>query len=296
MVRTADGDSVGAWDDTVTVLQMAALMSDEPSVIATMVRISITSSCIVRMPDISVAGLPSEAQFEVLDALLLKAQEIDFVKVIDRQRLLIDEPAFSRRRVHEPVFRHRRDVPELPDSIAQPGRFLLDRFWIKPLRQADHAAYLRSMLELVELLQQPVAQGDEGRFDEVRDRIPAFAIMARACMPSASTIVQPVYSRAQCRVARGGLAVLMHHQVTGEYPEDLPLAGEQRLDPFNGEPLRYRLLDGGFMVYSVGPDLLDNDGTSFDRSSRTGDWVWKYPREPSPDPSSSPRTPNETDR
>jgi hypothetical protein len=88
----------------------------------------------------------------------------------------------------------------------------------------------------------------------------------------------------------------MHHQVAGKYPEDLPLAGEQRLDPFNGEPLRYRLHDGGFLVYSVGPDLVDNDGTPFDRSSRTGDWAYKYPPDPSPDPSSSQRGPIDTDR
>jgi len=31
-------------------------------------------------------------------------------------------------------------------------------------------------------------------------------------------------------------------------------------DPFDGQPLRYRQLDTGYVVYSIDDDLEDNDG------------------------------------
>jgi hypothetical protein len=33
------------------------------------------------------------------------------------------------------------------------------------------------------------------------------------------------------------------------------------LDPFDGQPLRYRRRNAGYVVYSVGNDLTDNQGT-----------------------------------
>lgn len=41
------------------------------------------------------------------------------------------------------------------------------------------------------------------------------------------------------------------------------------LDPFDGEPLRFKKLDEGFAVYSVGKDRTDDDG--LERARRTGD-------------------------
>ena len=41
------------------------------------------------------------------------------------------------------------------------------------------------------------------------------------------------------------------------------------LDPYDGKPLRYRLRADGAVVYSVGPDLID-DGGKFVRIGRLG--------------------------
>ena len=56
------------------------------------------------------------------------------------------------------------------------------------------------------------------------------------------------------------------------YPSDLPqvvtdyidsvkgLLKEVPIDPFSDKPLVYRKTDDGFILYSVGFDLIDNDG------------------------------------
>ena len=33
-------------------------------------------------------------------------------------------------------------------------------------------------------------------------------------------------------------------------------------DPFDGQPLRYKLLEKGYVIYSIGPDLKDDGGLS----------------------------------
>jgi hypothetical protein len=42
-------------------------------------------------------------------------------------------------------------------------------------------------------------------------------------------------------------------------------------DPFDGKPLRMKKAEGKLVVYSIGPDAIDNGGAPFDRQNRTGD-------------------------
>ncbi|MFZ4397081.1 MAG: hypothetical protein ACOYOU_15815 [Kiritimatiellia bacterium] len=46
-------------------------------------------------------------------------------------------------------------------------------------------------------------------------------------------------------------------------------------DPFTGKPLSYRPIDRGFTIYSVGVNLVDDDGTK-GKDSKSGDEVWRY--------------------
>ena len=83
-------------------------------------------------------------------------------------------------------------------------------------------------------------------------------------------------ARAAC--ARMALAVEQYRLSTGRLPETLDqlvptLVSRVPLDPFDGLPLRFRPLDTGYVVYSVGQDLMDNQGearkTGSDRKHQT---------------------------
>jgi len=52
-------------------------------------------------------------------------------------------------------------------------------------------------------------------------------------------------------------------------------------DPFDGEPLRYRQFAGGYKVYSIGRDLVD-DGGATPAEERPPDWVFRVGVEPDP--------------
>lgn len=72
-----------------------------------------------------------------------------------------------------------------------------------------------------------------------------------------------VFSRAQVarqRVALAAITLLLERQKTGSFPTTLPNMGQNSIDLFTGKPLIYRLKGKGFVLYSVGPNMLDDGG------------------------------------
>ncbi|NJL71098.1 MAG: hypothetical protein HC888_05500 [Candidatus Competibacteraceae bacterium] len=71
--------------------------------------------------------------------------------------------------------------------------------------------------------------------------------------------------QAQLRSARVALAVSQYEQAHDELPESLDVLAPDfldivPLDPFDEQPLRYRREGKGFIVYSVGDNLVDDGG------------------------------------
>jgi hypothetical protein len=79
-------------------------------------------------------------------------------------------------------------------------------------------------------------------------------------MMPASTVI--MLKQAKCvalmRVARAALAIERYRLATGQLPDKL--TDSAPLDPFDGQPLRYRKLAKGYVVYSVGEDGKDDGG------------------------------------
>jgi len=109
-------------------------------------------------------------------------------------------------------------------------------------------------LAIAKGIAQAVEQGQRGGF------------FTRMFAPALGRVLE-VESRAQAHrlAAYCALAVEQYRLATGHLPESLDKLVPQYLDavpvdPFDGQPLRYRLLDKGFVVYSIGEDLSDDGG------------------------------------
>ena len=48
-------------------------------------------------------------------------------------------------------------------------------------------------------------------------------------------------------------------------------------DPFDGQPLKMKRIGQGAVVYSIGPDMVDNGGVPFDWQKQTGDIIFTAP-------------------
>ncbi len=78
-------------------------------------------------------------------------------------------------------------------------------------------------------------------------------------------------------------AIRLHKLRTGQYPANLEVLnlGDLIIDPFSGKPLRYRIEPKkGFLLYSIGPDKVDDGGTTVyrDTSLGSGDIVFLFSR------------------
>jgi hypothetical protein len=72
-------------------------------------------------------------------------------------------------------------------------------------------------------------------------------------------------SAALLRCGIAGLAVERYRLANGRWPDALEQAvpkflASVPLDPYDGKPLRFRRLEDGVVVYSVGPDGQDDGG------------------------------------
>jgi hypothetical protein len=114
----------------------------------------------------------------------------------------------------------------------------------------------------------------------VRTRLKGGALLAELQF-SARRMVQ-LADRASVRgdLARVGLALAAHKADSGDWPESLDALSPEYLravpaDRFAGRPLVYRRHDGGYLLYSVGPNLEDDGGD--DEGSGADDMAVRVP-------------------
>jgi hypothetical protein len=129
----------------------------------------------------------------------------------------------------------------------------------KPRFVTDHAAYLDLMKKQVDLLRGPYRNKKE--FDQFLETS-NWNLLAHMLAGRSYGIYVYRGQVADLRLTRAGLALLQYRRTHDAFPETLEALGlGELLDPFTNQPLHYRPEGEGFVVYSVGEDGKDNDGT-----------------------------------
>ena len=92
-----------------------------------------------------------------------------------------------------------------------------------------------------------------------------------------------VAHRARLRTAQTALAIERHRLSNqGKLPASLSALVPKYLsavpvDPFDGRPIRFKTKADGYVVYSIGPDLADNDGNPLPSGSRANETPHDFP-------------------
>jgi hypothetical protein len=114
----------------------------------------------------------------------------------------------------------------------------------------------------------------ERRLNAEVERLPRDIIHLKLLLPALDRVSEAERRRhAFVRCMAVALAVERYRREHGDWPKSLAqltpeLIQEVPADPFDGRPLRYRQVEDGVVVYSVGPDGRDNGGR-FDREQPT---------------------------
>jgi hypothetical protein len=167
----------------------------------------------------------------------------------------------------------------------------------------SHARLLRYLTDSVEAAKEPGPE-QQARLKEIdaayldldrrRDRR---AVLAVLLLPASSKVMSSVPRKLSwLRSAIAAVAAERYRRTRGTWPESLETLVPDYLDrvpadPYDGQPLRYRRLADGVVIYAVGPDGADNGG-HLDRKEPLAEgndlgirlWDVKSRRQPPPPP------------
>jgi tetratricopeptide (TPR) repeat protein len=140
----------------------------------------------------------------------------------------------------------------------------------------QRAALLRYMNRAVEIAQSPAEQratqysGLQASVTKKLDNL-----FVGLFTPPKSVIEACQRSHAQLRCAIAATAAERYQQALGRWPDDLNALKdggylrEVPNDPYDGQPLRLKRLDDGLVIYTLGPDCVDNGGRIDRKDPRT---------------------------
>jgi len=272
--KTGNPDS--AWDMVLTQLKFADALRSEPVLISKIVRIAMIRLSCNTITKLCEIAPPNAQQYGDIQSLLKDLDDIrPLIHSIDAERLLIGEWVFNltKDEMYKTSLQHgsKNDTGLL-------HKIIIFGITFKPLFLADHAAYLRFMHDGTRFLERPYSpeQGEVLAEGVQKTRY----LVTKILTPAIFRVKEIHYEMiAQLRIIQAGLALLQHKQKENTFPATLENLQLQNInDPFSDGMLIYKTEEQDFVLYSVGRDQKDNDGSPRQKKQKT-DWdiVWHFP-------------------
>jgi hypothetical protein len=262
-IALEDGNTPVAADDLLAFLNASRSIGDEPCIISQLIRSAVRGFATRSLE----RALAQSERFPRLE-------ELQSAWAAEAEEPILLYALRGERAMHE-VLGERMASGSISLSELVGDR---PRDWLTSLENrvrswsyqghlpADRATNLRLMTEMVEaarlpLNEQPPAFARITIPPRQRERILTGLLVAPP------TVVTPVQWRtaASMRAAVVGLACERYRLRQGRWPKTLDeiprdLLASVPLDPFDGQPLRYRHTTDGVVVYSIGKNLIDDEG------------------------------------
>jgi hypothetical protein len=282
MLRAEDGDVAGALGSCQGILVTARAIGDEPYLVAVLIRMAGEA--------IAVGALERTlAQSETAPDAQLKAIQDLLQKEIDAP-ILAQAMRGERGGFDGMIAEMQKGNVKMSVFAGGPrgGRNLEDWFidTFPRVLLTGRPEYLRLMTQAVNAAKLPPEQQGKA-FNEVEQASrKSGAIVVKLLIPALSKVAEANRrSRANMRCALVGIAAERYRLAHDGWPASLEelvkmgLIASVPLDPYDGQPLRYKLRPDGALVYSVGADGVDNGGNinrdhPFDPGTDQGFELW----------------------
>jgi len=265
-----------AWNMVRTQFRLADATRNEPIIVPQLVRIVITKLACRTVQELCAIAVPNEQQYRSIQEFLTSFDDITpIVRAIDGERLLLGEWAFNlpKKELYK-VTMEQDQQGDIPDIIY---KLIILRTTFKPLFLADRAAYMRFMHKSAQYIENPHSHD---RVDTLERQVEEQHHMLTKILSPAISRVKVMHNEmiAEVRVTQVGLALLQHKQRQDAFPDTLEALKPQNInDPFSEQPIRYKAQGQGFILYSIGRDKKDNNGSPR-QNKQENDWdiVWSY--------------------
>ncbi|MCH8218112.1 MAG: hypothetical protein IH892_15245 [Planctomycetes bacterium] len=267
LLRLAGETAVRQGDVATSVLAIKAIFSladsvDAPGLMWHLARIALERWGLEMIEDLLSVRALSETQIQTLQTM------VDRAAVVRRyEQSLIGERAMSLEFFQASA----RDIEmgmrinendSLPDFLA--GIIILRKLF--GLHDQDTLSYINGIQASIEAAALPTHEALSRLSEIEKTQHEKLGRMARSLNLGLSRVhVLFARSMAELRSAGTALAVERYRLANGRLPATLQdlvptFIASVPVDPFDGQALRYQQLDPGYVVYSVGQDLADNQG------------------------------------
>jgi len=275
-IEAKTGNPDTAWEMVRTQLKFADALRTEPVLISQFLRMGMIRLSCDTIKKLCEIAPPNDQQYRAIESLLGSLEEItSIVRAIDGERLLQGEWAFNipKDELNETM----GDFSENYNS-GLISKLVFFGMTFKPISLADHAAYMRFMHESARFAERPYSR-EQAEVLEKGVRKKRY-ILTSILTPKIFR-VKEIHCRmiAEVRIVQAGVALLQYKQKQDAFPATLEALKLQNIkDPFSDGLLLYKTEGQGFVLYSVGPDQKDNNGSPRQKKQKT-DWdiVWLFP-------------------
>jgi hypothetical protein len=261
-----EGKADKALEATRGVLVAGRSVGDEPLMISMLIRIACSAIAAQTLERILAQGEPSADE-------LKKTQEL--LEAEAAEPLLLNAIRGERAGSHGLMVALKSGdakLSALGEGASRGSNTTGDEMLAPVLARASHATMLRWMTEFVEITKlPPEAQAEplqelEQKVKRARTEYRYDALLATIFMPAlikVSEASRRVQANLGCAIV--AVAAERYRRDHGSWPakiDELKPAYIKAVptDPYDGQPLRYKRLPDGAVVYSVGPDKRDDGG------------------------------------
>jgi tRNA A-37 threonylcarbamoyl transferase component Bud32 len=256
LLRASERDTTGAMQSVRCILHCARIIGDEPMMISQLVRVSVVRLALSGTQRILSEGEADESEVARIQGLLADESE---------HRYLVIGARGERGGMHwllSALAGGDLSPQKLAEYCLPEARAQFASLKTVPQMRAMDARTLREMSRWVEIAGRPLAEQQRlaAEWDDAQ------ASSHNVLLPRASAITAShIQFQAELRSALAALAAERHRLAHGDWPRNLGDLVPQYLkqvpeDPYTGQPLRFRRLTDGAVIYSVGSDRVDNEG------------------------------------
>jgi hypothetical protein len=259
MLRAQQGDPDGAMESCMALLNTARSLGDEPFLISFLIRVAGEALTVQSLERVLAQGFPSTEPLEAMQRRL--AQETN-----DLRHSWLTAVRGERAGHHQLMQVLGSGKVRLSNLTGGNGPLEKLQDYFPIVLTGGYPAHLRFMNQLVDAAKLPLPEQGP-RFKALEQSIPKQAIMTRLLAPAMQKVHQAhLRTQASLGATEAGLACerfRLEHKRWPESLDELLKSGKLEAvphDPIDGEPLRFRRLADGVVIYSIGFDKQDNQG------------------------------------
>ena len=268
MVALESGEIRSADTNITRILTLANTLNHEPCLISQLVRAALVKIAFTTLERRANASAFSSAEASDLSASFARSSvsNLSVRGFVGERAMTISYFRMTRKQALEIGIHESADDPTKGLPLPFNGSPVLR--WIG-YYDRDYRAYLEGMKEAIELASNPppenlVANDFLANSGSVETRHHRW-VSATRFSAYVGSVLRENAGIAYQRLALTALAVERFRNQTGHLPDKLDQLTPQFLDevpedPFDGFRLRYKIRKQGYVIYSVGPDLMDDNG------------------------------------